>query len=300
MNYTSINLDLQGVVKRAYENLLYRSTFMNFLNSSYLGSIRQTGTPTIEVIKQSATTTNVTTGSPEIISALSPALATYSNKIVDLADLRLDYSFRVSYLMTQSGIEQAVAGQIELQDANNAFQIDKYGFNKFNEGITGAVDGSQANTLGQQVVWNPSTSDDYVELLNNLKMDLFNRNVYDGYKLGLDAVKYGALVSNLTSLLKYETMAGVEGVDRGVVGRAYGIDIFPVSTNAINDSNTKGYFASEIGTVGDAFFTQFNEYNGSYPGFPGYYCVEGVILFGADIVRPEAIIRLVAEAEVSA
>ena len=39
MNYTSLNLDLQGVVKKVYEDLLYRSTFMNFLNPSYLGEI---------------------------------------------------------------------------------------------------------------------------------------------------------------------------------------------------------------------------------------------------------------------
>ena len=52
MNYTALNLDLQGVVKRVYEDLLYRSSFMNFLNPSYLGEIRTTGTPMIEVIKQ--------------------------------------------------------------------------------------------------------------------------------------------------------------------------------------------------------------------------------------------------------
>ena len=34
MNYSTLNLDLQSVVKRAYDNLLYRSSFMNFLNSN--------------------------------------------------------------------------------------------------------------------------------------------------------------------------------------------------------------------------------------------------------------------------
>ena len=39
-------------------------------------------------------------------------------------------------------------------------------------------------------------------------------------------------------------------------------------------------------------------YNGNYPGFPGYYVVEGNVLFGAKVVRPEAIIKLVASASI--
>lgn len=293
MNYSSLSLDLQSVVKRCYDNLLYRSSFMNFLNSAYIGEVRQTGTPTIEIAKQNATLTNKTLNSPDLTSALTPVLATYGSKLVDLTELRLDYSFRVSYLMTESGMKKAVDGQIELQDSTNATEIDTYGYSKFASSIVGSTDGSLAYSLGQVVVWSPANNDAYISLLNSLKAKLFNRKIYENYLLGLEAVEYGNLVSALTSILKFETMAGVEGVDRGDVARAYGISIFPINSEVLDSTNTKGYFANEVGTVGDAFFSQFNEFNGTYPGFPGYYVVEGVILFGADVVRPEAVIKLV-------
>lgn len=294
MNYSTLNLDLQSVVKRCYDNLLYRSSFMNFLNSAYIGEVRQTGTPTIEIAKQNATATNKTLNSPDLTTALSPVLATYGSKIIDLTELRLDYSFRVSYMMTESGMKKAVDGQIELQDSTNATMIDEYGYDKLATSIVGSADGSLAYTLGQVIVWNPATQDAYITLLNNLKAKLFNRKIYENYLLGLEAVEYGNFVSALTSILKFETMAGVEGVDRGDIARAYGISIFPINSDVLDSANTKGYFANEVGVVGDAFFSQFNEFNGSYPGFPGYYVVEGVILFGADVVRPEAVIKLVA------
>lgn len=294
MNYGTLNLDLQSVVKRCYDNLLYRSSFMNFLNTAYIGEVRQTGTPTIEIAKQNATATNKTLNSPDLTSALSPVLATYGSKLVDLTELRLDYSFRVSYMMTQSGMKKAVDGQIELQDSTNATMIDEYGYDKFATSIVGSNDGSLAYTKGQVVVWAPATNDAYISLLNSLKAKLFNRKIYENYLLGLEAVEYGNFVSALTSILKYETMAGVEGVDRGDIAKAYGISIFPINSDVLDSTNTKGYFANEVGTVGDAFFSQFNEFNGSYPGFPGYYVVEGVILFGAEVVRPEAVIKLVA------
>lgn len=294
MNYSTLNLDLQSVVKRCYDNLLYRSSFMNFLNSAYIGEVRQTGTPTIEIAKQNATPTNKMLNSPDLTQALSPVLATYGSKIIDLTELRLDYSFRVSYMMTESGMKKAVDGQIELQDSTNATMIDEYGYDKLANSIVGSADGSLAYTLGQVIVWNPSAQADYITLLNNLKAKLFNRKIYENYLLGLEAVEYGNFVSALTSILKFETMAGVEGVDRGDVARAYGISIFPINSDVLDSTNTKGYFANEVGVVGDAFFSQFNEFNGSYPGFPGYYVVEGVILFGADVVRPEAVIKLVA------
>lgn len=293
MNYGTLNLDLQSVVKRCYDNLLYRSSFMNFLNSAYIGDIRQTGTPTIEIAKQNATPTNKAIKTPDLTTALNPALANYGSKLVDLTELRLDYSFRVSYLMTESGMKKAVDGQIELQDSTNATMIDEYGYEKFGSSIVGSTDGSLAYNKGQVIVWNPATKDTYITLLNSLKARLFNRKIYENYLLGLEAVEYGNFVSALTSVLHFETMAGVEGVDRGDIARAFGISIFPINSDVLDSSNTKGYFANEVGTVGDAFFSRFNEFNGSYPGFPGYYVVEGVILFGAEVVRPEAIIKLV-------
>lgn len=293
MNYSTLNLDLQSVVKRAYDNLLYRSSFMNFLNSTYLGEVRQAGTPMIEIVKQNATATNSTLNQPDLTNALSPVLATYGSDKVDLAQLRLDYSFRVSYMMTESGIKKAVDGQIELQDSTNATEIDKYGYNKFATAITGSADGSLAYTQGQVYKWAAANQGDYITMLNNLKALLFNRKIYDNYLLGLEAVEYGNFVSALTSILKFETMAGVEGVDRGDIASAFGISIFPINSTVLDSTNTKGYFANEVGTVGDAFFSRFNEFNGTYPGFPGYYVVEGVVLFGAEVVRPEAVIKLV-------
>lgn len=293
MNYSTLNLDLQSVVKRAYDNLLYRSSFMNFLNSSYLGEVRQSGTPMIEIVKQNATVTNSTLNQPDLPNALSPVLATYGSDKVDLAQLRLDYSFRVSYMMTESGIKKAVDGQIELQDSTNAAEIDKFGYNKLATAITGSADGSLAYTQGQVYKWVAANQSDYITMLNNLKAMLFNRKIYDNYLLGLEAIEYGNFVSALTTLLKFETMAGVEGVDRGDIASAYGISIFPINSTVLDSANTKGYFANEVGTVGDAFFSRFNEFNGTYPGFPGYYVVEGVVLFGAEVVRPEAVIKLV-------
>lgn len=293
MNYSTLNLDLQSVVKRAYDNLLYRSSFMNFLNSSYLGEVRQSGTPMIEIVKQNATATNSTLNKPDLTTALSPVLATYGSDKVDLAQLRLDYSFRVSYMMTESGIKKAVDGQIELQDSTNAAEIDKFGYNKLATAITGSADGSLAYTQGQVYQWVAANQSDYITMLNNLKAMLFNRKIYDNYLLGLEAIEYGNFVSALTTLLKFETMAGVEGVDRGDIASAYGISIFPINSTVLDSANTKGYFANEVGTVGDAFFSRFNEFNGTYPGFPGYYVVEGVVLFGAEVVRPEAVIKLV-------
>ena len=124
-------------------------------------------------------------------------------------------------------------------------------------------------------------------------MILFNRNVTTGYMLGLEAVNYGNLVAALTSILKYETRVGVEGVDRGVVANAYGVDIFPINT-AVIGSGVLGYFANKIACVGDMFFSSMAQYNGNYPGLPGYFVLEGNIMFGAEVVRPEAILKLAA------
>ena len=292
-NFTQINLDLQSVMKRTYANLLYRSTFYNFLNEFYIGEVRQTGAPRIEIIKQKATTVNQREN-PEMATAVTPGLATYDNVIVDLTELAMDYSFRIPVLVVGSNIAGAIDEQIRLNDATIATKIDTYGFDKLADIITGDRTGTNtAKQTGTTVVWAPATKEAYIDLLNSLKATLFNENVYDTYRLGLEAIEYGKLVSALTSILKFETLTGVEGVDRGEVANAYGIDIFAINTNVLTNSE-KGYFGSPVAVVGDTFFSDMVAYNGNYPGFPGYYVVEGNVLFGASVVRPEAMIKLVA------
>lgn len=294
MNFTNINLDLQAVAKRTYENIYYQSTFMNFLDDSWMQVARATGTPIIEVVKQIAPTINKRSN-VEITTALTPTLTTYNSVKVDLTELPLDYSFSISPLMIGTNIEGTLEGQMRLKDSAIANQIDTYGYGKLNTAITGKTDGSEAYTDGQVVVWAPSTQQDYINYLNQYKMILFNRNVTTDYMLGLEAVNYGNLVAALTSILKYETRAGVEGVDRGVVANAYGVDIFPINT-AVIGSGVLGYFANKIACVGDMFFSSMAQYNGNYPGLPGYFVLEGNIMFGAEVVRPEAILKLAATA----
>lgn len=290
MNFSDLNLDLQGVVKRAYENLLYRSSFMKLVNTNYIGELRQTGVPMIEVAKSKAVAPTKIEG--EITNAITPTLATYDSVKVDLTELRLTYSVNVSPLVQNA--MQSIADQVELQDSENAEAIDKYGYDKLAKAITGAVDGSEAATKGQTYVFNFDQKDDYINAINTLKAYLFNRKVYAGYKLGLEAMEYAKLVSALTSILKYETATGIEGVDRGIVANAYGVEIFEIASSVLTNGEV-GYFASEIGTVGDAFFSQFNQWNGDRPGFPGYFSIEGIVMFGAEVVRPEAVIKLVSE-----
>ena len=283
-NFNQIGLDLQSVMKRTYANLLYNSTFYNFLNEDYIGDIRQTGAPRIEVLKQKDTTLN-SRDYVEMTSAKTPELATYDQEIVDLTDLRLDYSFRIPVTILGSDVIGAIDGQIKRKDSQVATAIDEYGYGKLFAGA------------GSSKVWNPANNEGYIKLINELKATLFNNNVYDTYRLGLEAIEYGNFVSALTSVLKYETLAGVEGVDRGQVARAYGVDAFPINSNVLKNSE-KGYFASPVGTVGDTFFSSMVEYQGNYPGFPGYYVIEGNILFGAKVVRSEAVIKLVASASI--
>ena len=292
-NFTQIGLDLQSVMKRTYANLLYRSSFYNFLNEAYIGEVRTTGTPIIEVMKQNATTINQRAAA-EMATAQTPALVGYNSVKVDLTQLPMDYSFRIPVLVTGSNIVNAIDEAVRLNDSQIAVKIDTFGFDKLADTITGSrTSGATAFTTGTVVAWAPATKEAYIDKLNELKATLFNLNVYDAYRLGLEAVEYGKLVSALTSVLKFETLAGVEGVDRGEIAKAYGIDIFPINTNVLTNSE-KGYFASPVGVVGDTFFSSMVEYNGNYPGFPGYYVVEGNVLFGAEVVRPEAIIKLVA------
>ena len=278
VNYTGLGLDLQAVVKRAYDNLLYRSSFMNFVNSNYIGEVRQTGTPMIEIMRQKAVAVTTATSTPDITSALTPSLASYDQVKVDLTELRVNYSINISPLV--SNIAQAISGQMDLQDAAVAKAVDTYGYDKMFD-----------NTI-DEFAWTPSTQQDYIDNLNDLRSLLFNKDVYDEYRLGLEATEYGKFVSALTSILKYETLSGKEGVDRGTIANAYGIACFPINSNVLTNGE-KGYFASEVGVVGDAFFTQFNQWNGDRPGFPGMISIEGIVLFGANVVQPNAVLKLV-------
>lgn len=294
-NFTQIGLDLQGVLKRTYANLLYRSSFFKFLNESYLGDVRQAETPIIEVIKQQAGTINTrVTAEMANDGAVSPALSTYGQVLVDLTQLRMDYSFRVPVTVMGSNIAGALQGQIEVNDAEMAVKIDTFGYDKLADTITGDRTSSKtAKDTGTIKAWAYTTKDEAIDLINELKATLFNQRVYDSYRLGLEAIEYGKLISAITSVLKFETMAGVEGVDRGDIATAYGVEIFPINSNVLTNSE-KGYFGSPVACVGDTFFGSMVTYNGNYPGFPGYYVVEGNVLFGAEVVRPEALIKLVA------
>ena len=298
MNFTGVNLDLQGLMKRVYANLLYQSQFYKMLSRSDM-EVARTGTPIIEVIKQLDTTLNVRDNVEIANEGLKTELAKYQSVKVDLTELPMDYSFRISPIVMGSGIERAIEGQIELKNAQVAKNIDIYGFNKLNSDITGPADGSMAYTDGQIAKWAPSNGTETIELINDLKSKLFDRDIYDGYLLGLRSDAYSYFISSLTSVLKYETRAGVEGVDMGQIADAYGVSVFQINSNVVakdknkQDTNVVGYFANEIGVVGDTFWSSFAQYNGNYPGFPGYFVLEGNIMFGAKTVRPEAVIKLV-------
>ena len=297
MNFTGVNLDLQGLMKRTYANLLYNSQFYKMLNRRFF-EVGRTGTPIIEVIKQLDTKLNVRQNVEIAQGGLTNELATYNSVKVDLTELPMDYSFRISPIVMGSGIERAIEGQIELKESQISKQIDVYGFGKLNADITGAQDGSMAYTDGQITKWAPSNGTETIELINDLKAKLFDRDIYDGYLLGLRSDAYAYFISSLTSILKYETRAGVEGVDMGQVAEAYGVSVFQINSNVLKDENKQdtgvvGYFANEVGTVGDTFWSSFVQHNGDFPGYPGYFVVEGNVMFGAKVVRSEAIIKLV-------
>lgn len=298
MNFTGVNLDLQGLMKRVYANLLYQSQFYKMLSRSDM-EVTRTGTPIIEVIKQLDTTLNVRDNVEIANEGLKTELAKYQSVKVDLTELAMDYSFRISPIVMGSGIERAIEGQIELKNAQVAKNIDIYGFNKLNSDITGPADGSMAYTDGQIAKWVPSNGNEIIELINDLKSKLFDRDIYDGYLLGLRSDAYSNFISSLTTILKYETRAGVEGVDMGQIADAYGVSVFQINSNVVakdknkQDTNVVGYFANEVGVVGDTFWSSFAQYDGNYPGFPGYFVLEGNIMFGAKTVRPEAVIKLV-------
>ena len=280
MNYTEINLDLQSVAKRIYDSLLYRSSFYKMLNENYIGELRTTGTPMIEVLKSTDTSVNVRE-TKEIATALTPSLQGYSSVKVDLTELPMDYSIRIPVLVAGSNLIGTLEDAMDKKDQAVAKAIDTYGFGKLEDEVS------------NEFQWDPATQQDYIDAINELKATLFNKNVYDGYRLGLSATEYGKLCSALTSILKYETEVGVKGVDMGVVDEAYGVQIFPIADAVMGDA--KGYFFNNLAVVGDAFFDSMQLFNGNYPGFPGYYVIESNILFGAEIVQQNAIIKLVEE-----
>ncbi|MEE3344312.1 MAG: hypothetical protein VZS44_09500 [Bacilli bacterium] len=280
MNYTEVNLDLQGVAKRIYDSLLYRSSFYKMLNPNFIGEIRTTGTPTIEIIKSTDTSVNVRQ-TKEIANALTPSLQGYANVKVDLTDLPMDYSIRIPVLVAGTNFANTIEDAMDKKDQAVARAIDTYGFGKL------------ATEVTNEAKWDPSTKEEYIDTLNTLKATLFNKNVYDGYRLAISATEYANLCSALTSILKFETEVGVKGVDMGTVDEAYGIEIFPVNDTIIGDA--KGYFFNNLAIVGDSFFDSMQVFNGNYPGFPGYWVLESNILFGAEIVQQDAIIKLVEE-----
>ena len=289
MNFATLNVDLQGVAQRAYMNLYYKSTFMNFLNTAYMQTNRST--PIIEIIKTVATAVNERE-TTEIMKPLNPELATYNPSFVNLTELAMDYSFRVSPVITNANVMGVIEDQIKQKDSALAKKIDVYGYKKLNTRINGASDGSMAYTNGQCKVWAPANKEGYIDIVNELKAILFDRDVYDGYMLGLESIEYAKLVSALTSIIKYETRTGVEAIDKGTFAYAYGIDIFQINSKVL-PLNVKGFFGNEITAVGDLYFSAMSEFPGNYPGYPGYYVLEGNILFGAEVVRPEAMIKLV-------
>ena len=278
--YEEINLDLQSFAKRVYDSILYQSTFYNFLNPNYIGTLRQTGAPVIEVAKTTPLSVNVRQ-TKEIQSRLNPALTTYSHVMVDLTELNMDYSVRVPMMVAGSDITNAIQDAADLEDSAIAKQIDTYGYGKL---------ASDTNIV--EVKWAPSTKEDYISALNSLRATLFNKDITGDYRIGLGATEYANYVSALTSVLKFETLAGREGVDMGIIARAYGIDAFEINDNVLGDA--VGYFFNPIAVVGDTFFSAFVQHN-SPQGYPGYLVLEGTQSFGAAVVRPEAIIRLVEE-----
>ena len=277
--FEELNLDLQAFAKRVYDSILYQSTFYNFLNMNYIGTLRQTGAPVIEVAKTDALSVNVRQ-TKEIQNRLNPALTTYSHTMVDLTQLNMDYSIRVPLMVTGADITNAVQDAADLEDSAIAQQIDTFGYGKL------------AAATMSEVEWDPATKEDYISVLNNLRATLFNKKITGDYRLGLGAVEYANLVSALTSVIKFENMNVNEGVTLGEIARVYGIDIFEINDNVLD--GTIGYFFNPIAVVGDTFFSAFVQHN-SPQGYPGYYVLEGTQSFGAEVVRPEAIIRLVEE-----
>lgn len=280
--YSELNLDLQAFARRVYDSILYESTFYNFLNPNYIGELRQTGAPVVEVIKTDALSVNVRE-TKEIQDALTPALTTYKHTIVDLTQLNMDYAIRIPLMITGSDITNAIQDAADLEDSSIAEQIDIFGYGKL------------ASTSMDEYEWNPTTQADYTTLLNGLRAKLFNKKIRGEYRLGLGAVEYANLVSALTSIIKYENVEINAGLSLGEMARVYGINIFEINDNVLDGAI--GYFFNPIAVVGDTFMSAFVS-TSSDIRYPGYFCLSGTQSFGCEVVRTDAIVRL--QEEVSA
>ena len=277
--YSEIGLDLQAFAKRVYDSILYQSSFYRFLNMAYIGELRQTGAPVIEIAKTKPLTVG-TRDTVEIQSDLTLALTEYDRTLVDLTELKLNYAIRVPVAVTGSDISNAIQDAADLEDSAIAEAIDEYGYGKL------------ASATMDEFEWNPSTKDDYVSALNQLRAKLFNKKITGEYRLGLGATEYANLVAALTTLIHFENVDINEGVSLGEFARVYGIDIFEINDNVLEGAI--GYFFSPFAVVGDTWFSAFVQTDNDVR-LPGYYCISANVLFGAAVVRPEAIVRLSAE-----
>lgn len=274
-----IGLDLQAFAKRVYDSILYQSTFYNFLNMNYIGELRQTGAPVIEIAKTKPLSAHKRS-TVEIQNDLTIALTEYNRSVVDLTELKLDYAIRVPVAVAGSDITNAIQDAADLEDSAIAEAIDEYGYGKL------------ASTTMDEVEWNPTTDKEYAGLLNGLRAKLFNKKITGNYRLGLGAVEYAKLVSALTQIIHYENVSVNGALTLGEMANVYGINIFEINDNVLDD--VKGYFFNPIAVVGDTFFSAFVQ-TANDIRLPGYYCLSGNQLFGAEVVRPEAIVRLVEE-----
>lgn len=274
-----IGMDLQSFAKRVYSSILYQSTFYNFLNPNYIGTLRDTGAPVIEVGKTNTLQVNERQ-TVEIQSDLTLSLVGYGRTLVDLTELKLDYAVRVPVAISGSDIANAIQDAVDLEDSAIAKAIDTYGYGKLN------------STQMDEYEWDPVNDADYTKLLNGLRAKLFNKGITGEYRLGLGATEYANLVSALTSIIKFENVDVNEGLSLGEMARVYGIRIFEINDNVLD--GTIGYFFNPIAVVGDTFFSAFVQ-TASDVRLPGYYCLSGNQLFGASVVRPEAIVRLAEE-----
>ena len=193
----------------------------------------------------------------------------------------MDYSIRIPVLVSGTNFINTLEDAMNKKDQAVAKRVDTYGFGILEDQVTNEVE------------WDPANQQDYIDLINDIKAKLFNNNVYSDYRCGLAATEHAKLCAALTSILKFETEVGVKGVDMGVVDEAYGVQFFPINDTMLGDA--KGYFYNPLAVVGDSFFDSFVEYNNNYPGFPGYYVMEGNIMFGAKVVEGNAIFKLVEE-----